>query len=89
MFGSTHHGCYWAEVCDSAVTGRSSWSQLHYTLDKQIKNNKKCFISCFSVIKYTVERPGKTAVPKQSVHFSSVSGLGGVGCMIDYIFPNL
>lgn len=41
VFGSTRHGHYWAGVCDSAVTGQSSWTQLLYALDKQIKNNKK------------------------------------------------
>lgn len=53
VFGSACHGHCWAEVCDSAVAGWSSWSQLHYTLDKQMKKNKKCFILCFFIVKYT------------------------------------
>ena len=90
VFGSTRHGHCWAEVCDSAVTGWSSWSQLHYTLDKQIKNSKKRFISCFSVIKYTYGNTRKdSALPKQSVRFSCMSGSGRAGYMMDYIFPNI
>lgn len=77
VFGSARLGHCWAEVCDSAVAGQSSWSQLHYTSDKQMKNNKKCFISCFSVVKYTCGKIWKdSALPRQCMHFSCVSGSG-------------
>lgn len=95
---STGHGHYWAEVCDSAVTGWSSWSQLHYILDKQIKNNKVFYVVFFHYKiylrkVYLFPLYGKTqkdsAFPKQSVNFSCVSGSGRTECVIDYIFGNI
>lgn len=77
VFGSACHGHCWAEVCDSAVAGWSSWSQLHYTLDKQMKKNKKCFILCFFHSKIHLWKDLENLLClKQGVHFSCVSGSG-------------
>lgn len=92
---STSHGHCWAEMCDTAVTGWSSWSQLHYTLNKQIKNNKVFYVMFFHYKihlwkAYLFPLYGKTqkdtAFLKQSVNFSCVSGLGRAGCVMCMYF---
>lgn len=88
VFGSAHQGHCWAEVCDSAVAGWSSWNQLHYNSDKQMKNNKKWFILCFSTVKYACGKIWKDSAWSTECISAVCLGRAEQGCMIDYILPN-